>query len=141
MLMLNIIHRLCFAALTTEFGISCIITQAFPTRIVYSLLDTNMLIIEQHMRRWHGLCLMAALIYILSLALVQSDILTKRSVILMEQDLFSDVMVHSRTSFQNLSAADIVICASLLFIPTVEDNGILKTELFYLGKLSINIKI
>lgn len=84
---------------------------------------------------------MAALIYILSLALVQSDILTKRSVILMEQDLFSDVMVHSRTSFQNLSAADIVICASLLFIPTVEDNGILKTELFYLGKLSINIKI
>lgn len=84
---------------------------------------------------------MAALIYILSLALVQSDILTKRSVILMEQDLFSDVMVHSRTSFQNLSAADTVICSSLLFIPTVEDNGILKTELFYLGKLSINIKI
>lgn len=84
---------------------------------------------------------MAALIYILSLALVQSDILTKRSVILMEQDLFSDVMVHSRTSFQNLSAADTVICSSLLFIPTVEDNGILKTELFYFGKLSINIKI
>lgn len=81
------------------------------------------------------------LIYVLSLALVQPDILTKCSEILMEQGLFSGMMAHSRTSFQNLSVAETPICSSLLFVPTVDDNGILKTELFYLGKLSINIKI
>lgn len=65
--------------------------------------------------------------YVLSLVSLQFDKLTTCLVILMEQDLFSGMTAHSRTDSPNPSVTDRLICSSLLFVLTVEGNGILKS--------------